>query len=398
MNYTPQEVMQFIEEEDVKFIRLTFTDVLGNPKNIAIMPQELERAFRYGIAIDASAIAGFGDETHSDLFLHPDSQTISVLPWRPETGRVVRMLCSISLPDGSPFPMDTRNILKQAIADAKAEGVRFAFGSELEFYLFRLDENGAPTYTPYDQAGYMDVAPEDKGENVRREICLTLESMGILPERSHHEEGPGQNEIDFRYADALAAADNAIHFQSVVKAVAQGNGLYADFSPKPIPGESGNGMHINISVKARDGRDVAPGFMAGILTHIREITAYLNPTEDSYRRLGEKKAPRYITWSPENRSQLIRIPAAQGEYRRMELRSPDPTANPYLAYALLIYAGLDGIQKGMTPPPPTNLDLYAADSLVLDRLETLPATLAQARKAAAESPFVQSVLPEMMQF
>ena len=178
--------------------------------------------------------------------------------------------------------------------------------------------------------------------------------------------------------------------------MAQGNGLYADFSPKPIAGESGNGMHINISVKAWDGRDVAPSFMAGILAHIREITAYLNPTEDSYRRLGEKKAPRYITWSPENRSQLIRIPAAQGEYRRMELRSPDPTANLYLAYALLIRAGLDGVQKGMTPPPPTNLDLYTADKEILDRLEALPATLAQARKAAEESAFVRSVLPERM--
>ena len=398
MLYTEQDIFDYIEQEDVKFIRLAFCDPSGRQKNISIMPQELPRAFSQGISFDASAIPGFGCAVNSDLFLFPIPSTLSVLPWRPSTGKVVRMFCRIKHPDGTPFPLDSRWILEKAVKAASEQGLSLFFGSEFEFYLFKTDESGAPTKEPFDHAGYMDVAPEDKGENVRREICLTLESMGILPERSHHEEGPGQNEIDFRYADALTAADNAIHFQSVVKAVAQGNGLYADFSPKPIPGESGNGMHINISVKARDGQDVAPGFMAGILAHIREITAYLNPTEDSYRRLGEKKAPRYITWSPENRSQLIRIPAAQGEYRRMELRSPDPTANPYLAYALLIYAGLDGIQKGMTPPPPANLDLYAADKLVLEQLETLPETLAQARKAAAESPFVQSILPEMMQF
>ena len=212
MKYTPQEVMQYIEEEDVKFIRLAFCDVHGKPKNISIMPQELERAFRYGIAVDASAIAGFGDEVHSDLFLHPDPATIAVLPWRPEHGRVVRMMCSITDSDGSRFAHDTRGILKCAIADAAKAGYTFSFGSELEFYLFKLDENGDPTNVPYDHASYMDVAPEDKCENVRREICLALERMGIQPESSHHEEGPGQNEIDFRYSDALSAADHAVTF------------------------------------------------------------------------------------------------------------------------------------------------------------------------------------------
>lgn len=398
MLYTEQDIFDYIDQEDVKFIRLAFCDLSGRQKNISIMPQELPRAFSQGISFDASAIAGFGGAVKSDLLLFPVPSTLSVLPWRPSTGKVVRMFCRIKRPDGTPFPLDSRWILETAVRKAREQGLTVYFGSEFEFYLFKTDESGASTREPFDRAGYMDVAPEDKGENVRREICLTLESMGIVPERSHHEEGPGQNEIDFRYSDALSAADNAIHFKSVVQAVAQGNGLYADFSPKPIIGESGNGMHINISAQSRDGADVTPAFMAGILSHAQEITAYLNPTEDSYRRLGEKKAPRYVTWSPENRSQLIRIPAAQGEYRRMELRSADPTANPYLAYALLIYAGLDGVQKKLTPPQPTNLDLYKADDAYLATLESLPTTLSQARKLAAESAFIRAVLPEEMRF
>ena len=240
----------------------------------------------------------------------------------------------------------------------------------------------------------MDVAPEDKGENVRREICLMLESMGISPESSHHEEGPGQNEIDFRYSDAITAADNALLFTSVVKAVAVSNGLYADFSPKPIPEQAGNGLHINISVRQDNGEHVSQYFMAGILAHIREMTAYLNPTESSYRRLGERKAPRFVTWSPGNRSQLIRIPAAQGEYKRMELRSPDPTVNPHLAYALVIYAGLDGVRRKLLPPEPMNVNLYTADRSITAGLETLPGSLKEAKDIASESDFIRSVLPE----
>ena len=394
MNYTPQEVMQFIEEEDVKFIRLTFTDVLGNPKNIAIMPQELERAFRYGIAIDASAIAGFGDETHSDLFLHPDSQTITVLPWRPETGRVVRMLCSISLPDGTPFPMDTRSILKQAIADAKAAGIQFAFGSELEFYLFRLDENGTPTYTPYDQAGYMDVAPEDKGENVRREICLALERMGIQPESSHHEEGPGQNEIDFKYSDALSAADNAVSFRTAVKTIAARSGLWADFSPKPLNDQPGSGFHINLSVNGPEENSRA--VMAGILRRVEEMTLFLNPTDQSYRRLGSHKAPRYISWSTDNRSMLIRIPAASGEYKRMELRSPDCTANPYLAFALLIWAGLEGLREKIALPEQCDVNLFTLREKDAAGLRTLPLSRSAAVAAAKDSAFLHAHLPQAL--
>ena len=392
MNYSKEEVMQYVAEEDVKFIRLAFCDVFGKQKNISIMPEELPRAFEYGIAFDASAIEGFGDEARSDLFLHPEPETLTPLPWRPEHGRVVRMLCNITYPDGTPFECDTRSLLKKAVADAAAEGCAFYFGAEQEFYLFELDENMEKTDKPYDEAGYMDIAPADKGENIRREICLTLEQMGIRPESSHHEEGPGQNEIDFRYSDALSAADNALTFQTVVRTVARRNGLYADFSPKPIADKPGNGFHINVSVKA-DGGDAFQHMIAGILGRVAEITAFLNPTVDSYRRLGRNKAPGYVSWSHENRSQLVRVPAAVGEYRRAELRSADPAANPYLAFLLLIYAGLEGIKNGAVLPAPADINLFKADAATLARFQKLPDGLEAAKAAAAASAFVKEHIP-----
>lgn len=394
MKYTPQEVIQFIQEEDVKFIRLAFCDCFGRPKNISIMPHELERAFKYGIAIDASAIAGFGDEVNSDLFLHPDASTIALLPWRPEHGSVVRMFCSITHPDGTPFAHDTRGILKQAVADAAKAGYAFSFGSELEFYLFRLDENGEVTDVPYDQATYMDVAPEDRCENVRREICLTLERMGIQPESSHHEEGPGQNEVDFRYSDPLSAADNAVTFLTVVKTIAARNGLYADFSPRPLEGRPGSGFHINMSVQG-GAEALMHRAMGGILDKITDMTLFLNPTEQSYSRLGAHKAPKYISWSSNNRSQLIRVPAASGEYRRFELRSPDCTANPYLAFALLIWAGLSGIENDIALPEACNVNLHTADSRNVT-LATLPKSLSDAEKCVADSNFIAQHLPQSL--
>ncbi len=393
MNYSYDEIMEYIEQEDVKFIRLAFCDASGRQKNMAIVPDELKRAFADGISFDASAIPGFTDEVKSDLFLFPIPSTITTLPWRSLHGKVIRMFCDIRYPDGTPFEKDSRAILKRAVAAAREQNLTVYFGSEFEFYLFETDDKGNPTKIPLDNAGYMDVAPEDKGENVRREICLTLLDMGIHPESSHHEEGPGQNEIDFRYSDALTAADNAMNFVTVVKAVAVQNGLYADFSPKPLPGESGNGLHINMSVRSDDGTDKTPYFMAGILAHIRELSAFLNPCEESYRRLGEKKAPKYITWSPENRSQLIRIPAAKGIFKRIELRSPDPMTNPYLAYALLIYAGLDGIKRQLTLQPATNLNLFTAGLAETEGLETLPSSLAEAVEIARKSEFLSSILP-----
>lgn len=392
MIYTAREVFDFVRQEDVKFIRLAFCDVNGKQKNISITPDELPRAFSDGISFDASAIKGFGDEVGSDLLLFPVPTTLNILPWRSSHGNVIRMFCSMKYPDGTQFEKDSRMILQRAVDAAAAKGVSVQFGAEFEFYLFNTDEKGMPTDEPFDRAGYMDVAPEDRGENARREICLTLLEMGIKPESSHHEEGPGQNEIDFRYSDAMTAADNAMNFMTVVKAAAQRNGIYADFSPKPLPGESGNGLHINMSVKTADGEDHTNAFMAGILAHIKEMTAFLNPTEDSYKRLGEKKAPKYITWSPENRSQLIRIPAAKGEYRRIELRSPDPTANPYIAYALLIMAGLDGIERELTAPEAVNVNLYKADSSVTEPLDRLPASLDEAIAVAEGSDFVRGVI------
>lgn len=394
MKYSKQEVMQYVLEEDVKFIRIAFCDVFGKQKNISIMPSELKRAFEYGVVIDASSIEGFGGEEHSDLLLHPDPATLTLLPWRPEHGKVVRMMSAVTYPDGTPFEADTRALLKRAIDDAKDMGVSFFIGAEQEFYLFKLDEQGNPTKQPYDNAGYMDIAPEDRGENVRREICLTLESMGITPESSHHEGGPGQNEIDFRYSEPLSAADNSLLFQTVVKTVAWRSGLYADFSPKPLEGKPGNGFHINFSVKHENGECVLNNAIAGVMKHIGEMTAFLNPTDESYERLGKDKTPRYVSWSNENRSQLVRIPAAVGEYRRAELRSPDPATNPYLAFALVIYAALDGIKNGIELMNAADINLYDADKSVLSGFETLPENHGAACELAKSSAFISEHIPK----
>ena len=393
MKYTSDEVMQYVLEEDVKFVRMAFCDVFGKQRNVAVMAGELPRAFDHGIAFDASAVSGFDMDERSDLFLRPNADTLKELPWRPQSGRVAHMFCDIVHPDGAPFDGDTRALLRKAVAEAAAKGYEFRFGTEMEFYLFRLDEQGKPTEEPFDEAGYMDVAPEDKGENVRREICLTLERMGIFPESSHHESGPGQNEIDFRYADPLTAADNAVMFRSVVRTIAAQNGLWADFSPRPMQNHDGNGMHINVSAK-RGGKELSPlELVPGLMRRVREITRLLNPVANSYARLGRDKAPAYLTWSEENRSQLVRVPAAAGEYKRVELRSPDNAANPYLAFTLMIYACLEGIEERLPLPEPTNLNLFRADESLLRRYERLPATLEEATALAAQSEFLRAHIP-----
>lgn len=394
MEYTPEEVIQYVEEEDIKFIRLAFCDLFGRQKNISIMPPELPRAFKYGIAIDASAIHGFDEEIHSDLFLHPEANTLAPLPWRPEEGGVVRMFCSITYPDGQPFKNDTRYLLKTAIKKAKNAGLDFFFGTESEFYLFKLDQDGLPTHTPYDYAHYLDIAPDDKGENIRREICLTLEQMGIQPESSHHEEGPGQNEIDFRYSDPLTAADNAVTFQTIVKTVALRNGLVADFSPKPLDYFPGNGFHINMSVQSQNSTQDLNHLIAGILNRIPDMTLFLNPSEESYHRFGSCKAPAYISWSRQNRSQLIRVPAALDEYRRAELRSPDASTNVYLAFTLLIHAAIEGIQQKLPLQEPADFNLYAADHTLLSNYQPLPKNLTSACQSAKNSRFIKEILPE----
>lgn len=396
MKYSSEDIMQYVREDDVKFIRLAFCDVLGKPKNISIMPEELPRAFEYGIAFDASSIKGFGDKTHSDLFLKPESETLAILPWRPEHGKVVRMFSNITYPSGGIFECDTRNLLKNAVKQAEDAGIFFDFGAEQEFYLFHLDENGKPTREPYDEAGYMDLAPEDRGENVRREICLTLEQMGIRPESSHHEVGPGQNEIDFRCSDPVTAADNGITFQTVVKTVARRNGLHADFSPRPLENQPGNGFHINISVRSADGSNQLPSVIAGVLDKIVEMTAFLNPVDDSYLRLGYDKAPRFVSWSSENRSQLLRIPATSDKSIRAELRSPDSMANPYLAFALIIYAGLYGIQNKMELPEAADYNLLTANPDILKTIPKIPETLEEARAKARQSEFIRSHIPDVI--
>lgn len=397
MGYSYEEVMDFIEQEDVRFIRLAFTDAYGRQKNIAIPPDELPRAFSDGISFDASAIAGFTNVVKSDLFLFPIPSTLTVLPWRSFHGKVVRMFCEIRYPDGTPFNKDSRAILGSAIRAAADMGLSVFIGTEFEFYLFNTDEKGQPTREPLDNAGYFDVAPYDKGENVRRDIVLTIKDMGMHPETSHHEEGPGQNEVDFRHSDAMTAADNALNFVTVVHAIAAQNGLVADFSPKPLSDHEGNGLHINISVNRLDGGDseeINRYFMAGVLAHIKELSVYLNPSEDSYKRLGELKAPKYISWSHQNRSQLIRIPAANGAYKRFELRSADPSANPYIAFALLIRAGLDGINNKLELPAPVDADLTDRETAAKAGLDKLPDYLSEAIELAKNSEFINSILPE----
>lgn len=394
--YSKDDVLAFIKEEDVKFIRLAFSDVFGNHKNVSISSGEIERAFESGIAIDGSAIKGFGEPIHSDLFLIPDPSTLAILPWRPEQGKVVRMYSSIHYPDGRIYECDTRAYLKSVIKKAHEAGFDFTFGSELEFYLFLLDEKGERTYEAQDHAGYMDVYPEDRGENIRREICLNLERMGIYPECSHHEEGPGQNEIDFRYSEALEAADNAFTFKNVVRTIALKNGLYADFSAKPRADYPGNGLHINMSLKSCPDDLNISYMIAGIMDRIKEITLFLNPGEDSYSRLGKSKAPLYISWSRENRSQLIRVPYAEGKYKRLELRSPDPECNVYLAYALLIEAAMEGILNKKKPAVDVDVNLYKADERVLSTLESLPSSLEEAKALASDSLFVEQHMPYLL--
>ncbi len=405
MDYTVAEVLQFVEENDVKFIRLQFCDMFGAVKNIAIMADELPRAFEMGISFDASAVKGFMNMEESDLYLYPDPSTLAVLPWRPQQGRVARFFCDVKRADGEIFAGDGRTLLKAAVKRAADKGYVCEIGSECEFYLFELDENGNPTKRPHDHAGYLDVAPLDRGENVRREICLTLENMGIKPESSHHEQGPGQNEVDFRHADALTAADNLVTFKTIVKTMANRNGLYASFLPKPLKDFSGNGLHINMSLlhnglnlfktETNEHCQEAESFIAGILQRVREITLFLNPLINSYQRFGLFEAPKYISWSHQNRSQLVRIPAEGGAAARMELRSPDPSCNPYFALALLIHAGLDGIEQGLELCSPANMNLYEADSATLSQFESLPATLLEAVEAARSSSFVKKYLPAL---
>jgi glutamine synthetase len=404
MNDEARDVMEFMKENDVKFVRLGFSDILGCQKNIAIMADELPSAFEDGVSFDARAIRGFHGVTKTDLLLFPDPSTLKVLPWRPGPGRVIRLYCGIKNTDGSDFSYDGRHILKQVLKRAKANGYTVEIGSECEFYLFKTGDDGEPSWVTIDNGGYMDIAPLDKGEDIRREICLSLEEMGIQPEASHHEQGPGQNEIDFRFTNALFCADNLQTFKSAVKSIAARNGLFASFMPKPIPGAAGSGLHVNISLTSI-GRGLfnnsgvmrtaaAESFAAGILAKTPEITLFLNPLANSYERIGSFEAPKYVSWSRQNLSQLMRIPAAAGDKAKMELRSPDLSLNPYTAFALIITAGLDGIERNLALPQAVDADLRSADAAIAQNLTPLPDSLEKAVALSRKSEFAKTVIGE----
>ena len=403
MKRTAQDILNFVEDNDVKFAKLTFCDIFGNQKNVSLFASELPRAFAEGVSFDGSSIAGFMNVEESDLVLWPDPDTATVLPWRPTEGRVIRMYCDITLPNGKPFEGNCRGYLQSVIKRARAMGLVCNVGCECEFYLFETDEHGSPTRIPLDIGGYFDIPPLDKGENIRREICFAIEEMGLHPEHSHHESGHGQNEIDCHHAGPLKTADNVMMFKQIVRAIATRSGIHASFLPKPLPDQAGSGLHINLSL-CMDGRnlfegDIAPdsiagSFMAGVLAHSRELTVFTNPLPNSYQRFGCDEAPRYVSWSRQNRSQLVRIPQVKGNNCRMELRSPDPACNPYLAVGLVLAAGLDGIEHRMVLQAPINKNLFDPTEAAGLGLERLPSTLEEAVQAAQESEFLHRVLPE----
>ena len=390
MIYSENEILHYIDENDVKFVKLTFCDLHGRLKNISILSSELAVTFERGLRIAAKKIAGFEAAGGRDLFLFPDAKTMTVLPWRPQQGRVIRMFCYIRYKDGTPFEGDSRFFLKKAMKSAVKAGYCFRFGTSCEFTLFHLDEKGLPTKNPHDFAGYCDTAPDDKGENIRRDVCLTLEQMGIQPVSSRHESGCGQHEIDFNSSSALKAADTFLSFKSAVKSVAETHGVHASFMPKPLRNDCGNGMHISFTVfpdsdfleeRTAECSDIVKNAAAGIMKHIREFTMFTNSTVNSYARLGEFTAPRDIIWSDEEGSQLIRMSLDSGD-NTVELRAADCVCDPYFVLGLMIYAALEGISTGAELPPKNSGD------------KRLPENLEKAVEAAEESEFLKKYIPE----
>ena len=405
--YTKQDIIRLVEEEDVEFIRLQFTDMFGTFKNVAITKSQLGKALDNQCMFDGSSIEGFVRIEESDMYLYPDLDTFAIFPWRPQQGKVARIICDIYCPDGQPFEGDPRYILKKTLAEAKAMGYQFDVGSECEFFLFHTDEEGRPTTTTHERAGYFDLGPVDLGENARRDMVLALEEMGFEIETSHHEVAPAQHEIDFRYGEGLAAADNIMTFKLAVRTIAKRFGLFASFMPKPKHGVNGSGMHINMSV-SKEGRNIfsepsdewglsqeAYYFMGGLMEHMRGMAAITNPLVNSYKRLVPGyEAPMYIAWSATNRSPLIRIPASRGASTRIELRCPDPAANPYLALAVCLAAGLDGIRRKIQPPAPINSNIFEmrkSEKLAL-QIAALPADLYEAVKEMEKDALVCQVL------
>ncbi|WP_318504272.1 type I glutamate--ammonia ligase [Bacillus sp. T3] len=408
--YTKDDIFKLAKEENVKFIRLQFTDILGTIKNVEIPVSQLEKALDNKMMFDGSSIEGFVRIEESDMYLCPDLNTWVIFPWTAEKGKVARLICDIYNPDGTPFDGDPRNNLRRILAEMKELGfTNFNLGPEPEFFLFKLDEKGEPTLELNDNGGYFDLAPTDLGENCRRDIVLELEEMGFEIEASHHEVAPGQHEIDFKYADALTACDQIQTFKLVVKTIARKHGLHATFMPKPLFGVNGSGMHCNLSL-FKDGEnafydtskdlelsEVATQFIAGVIKHAHSFTAVTNPTVNSYKRLVPGyEAPCYVAWSARNRSPLIRIPASRGLSTRVEVRSVDPAANPYLAMAVLLKAGLDGIKNKLTPPAPVDRNIYVMtkEERVEAGIDDLPATLFAALENLKADEVIVSALGE----
>ena len=406
-NYSKKDIMELVKDEDVEFIRLQFTDMFGSLKNVAITASQLEKALNNECMFDGSSIEGFVRIEESDMYLHPDLSTMEIFPWRPQQGKVARLICDVYRPNGMPFEGDPRYILKRAIKEAEDLGYRFEVGPECEFFLFHTDENGMPTTLTHEKAGYFDLGPLDLGENARRDMVLTLEDMGFIVEASHHEVAPAQHEIDFQYDEALATADNIMTFKLAVKTIAKRHGLHATFMPKPKFGVNGSGMHINMSL-SKDGKNIfndpedelglsrtAYYFIGGIMKDMKGMTAITNPLVNSYKRLVPGyEAPVYIAWSSTNRSPLIRIPASRGAGTRIELRCPDPSANPYLALAVCLRAGLDGIVNQIEPPASVDLNIFALSEEEKKKLgiEAIPGTLIQAVNELEKDELIRDVL------
>ena len=405
--YTKKDIITRIKEEDIEFIRLQFTDMFGSLKNVAITASQLEKALDNKCMFDGSSIEGFVRIEESDMYLYPDLDTFEIFPWRPQQGKVARLICDVYKADGTPFEGDPRYVLRRVLQEAKDMGYSFDVGPECEFFLFHTDDNGMPTTITHEKASYFDISPLDLGENAGRDMVLALEDMNFEIEASHHEVAPAQHEIDFKYGPALRTADNIMTFKLVVKTMAKKHGLFASFMPKPLYGVNGSGMHTNMSL-TKNGKNIfddpkgenglskeAYYFIAGIMQHIKGMTAVANPLINSYKRLVPgHEAPVYIAWSATNRSPLIRIPASRGAGTRIELRSPDPAANPYLLLALCLAAGLDGIKKQMQPPKAVNGNIFELSPREMKRakIESIPADLNQAILAMEEDPFVKEVL------
>ncbi|MDD2971192.1 MAG: type I glutamate--ammonia ligase [Lachnospiraceae bacterium] len=405
--YSKEDIIKLVEEEDVEFIRLQFTDIFGNMKNVAITSSQLEKALNNGCMFDGSAIEGFAGIEESDMYLYPDLDSLAIFPWRPQQGKVARLICDVHRFNGEPFEGDPRHILKMAVREAEELGYTFNVGPECEFFLFDTDENTLPTTMTHEQAGYFDLGPIDFGENARRDIVLTLEDMGFEVEASHHEMAPAQHEIDFRYDDALKTADNVMTFKLAVKTIAKRHGLHATFMPKPKYGVNGSGMHINMSL-SKNGKNIfwdekdsyhlsqeAYYFIGGIMKHLKGMTAISNPLINSYKRLVPGyEAPVYIAWSARNRGPLIRIPAAKEENCRIELRSPDASANPYLTLAVCLRAGLDGMKNKIVPPACVDGNVYdMTDSERQEKgIDTLPLTLREAVLALEQDDLLRQTL------